>query len=151
MKINRILCPIDFSIYSKAANYYASLFADANDAELVYLSVNYPPSSDGPVEDLLDDLYLKMNYEVRPFIHDVRHRFEVRDGNPASEIVKASEEIGADLIVMGTHGTTGIARLLYGSVCSKVLRSAKCPVMAVKDVMKLDWTIDEDPASAESV
>lgn len=150
MKIERILCPIDFSLYSKAANFYASLFADANDAEVIYLCVNYPPRNDGPVEDRLDDLYTKLNYEIRPFVHGVRHRFEVRDGNPAKEILKLAEEFHVDLVIMGTHGTTGLARLLHGSVCEKVLRSAKCPVMAVKDRLNINWILDEHAVSSHT-
>ena len=136
-------------MYSKAANFYASLFADTNDAELIYLCVNSPVKNE-PVEDQLDDLYSKLSYEVRPFVHDVRHRFEVRLGRPADEILKVAEEFKVDLIVMGTHGTTGLKRLLHGSVCGKVLRSATCPVMAVKDKLQVDWILKSNSVSAQS-
>ncbi|RME00402.1 MAG: universal stress protein, partial [Deltaproteobacteria bacterium] len=51
---------------------------------------------------------------------------------PFIEIVRFSREISADLIVMGTHGRTGIAHILIGSVAEKVVRKAQCPVMTVK-------------------
>ena len=143
MKLNRILCPIDFSPYSQAANYYASVFADTCQAEIVYLSVAWPPSIEKNTENRLDDLYIELTNKVRPLIHEVRHSFEVRDGDPAKEILRLATERNVDLIVMGTHGRTGSSRLLYGSVCQKVLRRANCPVMAVKLSVKTDWVLPE--------
>jgi universal stress protein A len=142
MKLNRILCPVDFSPYSQAANYYASMFAETCQAEVIYLSVAWPPANED-VEDRLDDLYIELTSKIRPLILDVRHKFEVRDGDPAKEIVRLASEQRVDLIVMGTHGRTGSSRLLYGSVCEKVLRHAACPVMAVKLSFKTDWVLPE--------
>ena len=56
----------------------------------------------------------------------------VLDGSPASEIVAHAEELGAELIVVGTRGRTGLARLALGSVAERVVRSAPCSVMAVR-------------------
>ncbi|QEG20411.1 universal stress protein [Mariniblastus fucicola] len=139
MKLNRILCPIDFSDFSKAANFYASLFAQEADAQLVFLSVLYPPGKDDPIESQLDDLYSKLSSETRPVAPDVRHKFEVLAGDPASAILSYANENHVDLIVMGTHGVSGLGRLFHGSVCQKVLRHAICPVMAVKDTVDVDW------------
>jgi nucleotide-binding universal stress UspA family protein len=58
---------------------------------------------------------------------------EARLGNAAEELAHAAEEIGADLIVIGTHGRSGIARLLLGSVASNLIRIAHCPVLVVGD------------------
>lgn len=55
----------------------------------------------------------------------------LRFGRPHDEIVKLAEELKADLIVMGTHGRTGLAHLLVGSVAERVVRSSKCPVLTV--------------------
>jgi nucleotide-binding universal stress UspA family protein len=65
---------------------------------------------------------------------DMKHPVETRcvKGNPADEIVRLAEEIGSDLIVMGTHGRTGLSRLLMGSVAEAVLRRAACPTLIVK-------------------
>jgi nucleotide-binding universal stress UspA family protein len=63
----------------------------------------------------------------------VEHRLEY--GDPAAVIVKVAEEIGADLIVMGTHGRTGLRRLLVGSVGEWVVRKAPCPVVTVRTTM----------------
>jgi len=143
MKLNRILCPIDFSPYGQAANYYASVFAENCQAEIIYLSVAWPPSIEKNVENRLDDLYLELTTKVRPLIHEVRHTYEVRDGDPAKQILQLATERNVDLIIMGTHGRTGSRRLLYGSVCQKVLRRASCPVMAVKLSFKTDWVLPE--------
>jgi nucleotide-binding universal stress UspA family protein len=128
MKIKRILCPIDYSMYSKAANYYASLFADASGAQIIYLNVNWPPTN-VPVEDRLDDLFTKLSTEVRPFVHDVRHKFEVRNGDPPKEILKLAKDQNVDLIVMGTLGATGVTRLLQclrqGNAKCKVSRDGR--------------------------
>ncbi len=55
----------------------------------------------------------------------------IRDGNPAAEIVRAAQELASDLIVMGTHGRTGLSHLLMGSVAEQVIRQSKVPVVAV--------------------
>jgi nucleotide-binding universal stress UspA family protein len=58
--------------------------------------------------------------------------YRIEDGDPAAEILRVAREIGCDLIVMGTHGRTGLGRLLLGSVAERVLREAPCPVVTVK-------------------
>ena len=61
----------------------------------------------------------------------VRQQLRV-EGDPADEILRFADEIGADLIVMGSHGRTGVLRVLMGSVSHKVLDRAKCPVLIVR-------------------
>jgi universal stress protein A len=61
----------------------------------------------------------------------VRQQLRV-EGDPADEILRLADEIGADLIVMGSHGRTGVLRVLMGSVSRKVLDRAKCPVLIVR-------------------
>jgi nucleotide-binding universal stress UspA family protein len=56
----------------------------------------------------------------------------LRDGSAATQIVRASEELGAELVVVGTHGRTGLERLALGSVAERVIRSAPCSVLAVR-------------------
>jgi nucleotide-binding universal stress UspA family protein len=62
----------------------------------------------------------------------------VKDGSPASQIVACAKEIGADCIIMSTHGRSGFARLIFGSVTEVVLREASCPVLCVKPVEVLN-------------
>lgn len=149
MNLNRILCPVDFSPYSQAANYYASMFADGCRAEIIYLACAWPPTKDD-IETRLDDLYAELTLRVRPLLPDVRHVFEVRAGDPAKEIVKFASERNVDLIVMGTHGRTGPGLLMYGSVCQKVLRRSLCPVMAVKMSLNPKWLLPPTADATES-
>jgi nucleotide-binding universal stress UspA family protein len=64
-----------------------------------------------------------------PAVH-VEHR--LKEGAPATEILRTARALECDLIVMGTHGRTGVGRLLMGSVAEEVLRKAPCPVLTVK-------------------
>ena len=65
---------------------------------------------------------------------------EIRHGVPYEEIVNYAKEIDADLIVMATHGHTGLSHILLGSVAEKVIRHAHCPVLATK-IDDKDWDI----------
>jgi hypothetical protein len=60
----------------------------------------------------------------------VEHRLE--EGEPSKEILRVAAEVGCDLIVMGTHGRTGLERLVLGSVAERVLAKARCPVLTLK-------------------
>jgi len=62
--------------------------------------------------------------------------FHVRIGDPGSEIVKFAEQVGAELIVMPSHGRSGIPRLLIGSVAERVLRLAHCPVLVLRGLSR---------------
>jgi nucleotide-binding universal stress UspA family protein len=66
--------------------------------------------------------------------HPIDIVFETKEGNAAAEIVKAADAVGSDLIVMGTHGRTGLRWLLAGSVAIAVLRKARCPVLALRSL-----------------
>lgn len=70
--------------------------------------------------------------------------YQIREGAPAEELLRAAREIGADLIVLGTHGRTGLRRLLTGSVAESVLRHAPCPVLALH-------TGEDSPAEARPI
>ena len=65
----------------------------------------------------------------------VRLTTEVRIGNPTDEINAAAIDYGSDLIVMSTHGRTGLPHLLLGSIAERVLRTAPCPVLAVRQAL----------------
>jgi nucleotide-binding universal stress UspA family protein len=60
----------------------------------------------------------------------------VKGGVPARVIVDTAKSAGADMIVMGTHGRTGLAHMLIGSVAEKVVRTAGCPVLAVRRAVR---------------
>jgi nucleotide-binding universal stress UspA family protein len=69
---------------------------------------------------------------IRPDEERVRCEHRLLQGDPADSIVKLAKEEGADLIVMSTHGRTGLARLLMGSVAEAVVRQAPCPVLTIR-------------------
>jgi hypothetical protein len=70
--------------------------------------------------------------QIRPIDTRIPVRHVVLQGDPATEIVQYARDAGIDLIVMGTHGRTGLDRLLMGSVAEKVLRDSPCSVLVVK-------------------
>jgi nucleotide-binding universal stress UspA family protein len=70
--------------------------------------------------------------QIRPANPAVAVNHVFLDGDPATEIVRYAGDAGIDLIVMGTHGRTGVERLVLGSVAEKVLRDAPCSVLVVK-------------------
>jgi universal stress protein A len=74
----------------------------------------------------------KMLSEIVPNDPQVRHEHRLITGDPATAIARVAEEEGAELIVMGTHGRTGLLRLLMGSVAEAVVRRAPCPVLTLK-------------------
>jgi nucleotide-binding universal stress UspA family protein len=70
----------------------------------------------------------------------------VREGDPAAEIVRAAEELPCSLTVIGTHGRTGLGRLLMGSVAEAVLRRAPCPVLTIRAALPRRLPSPEVPA-----
>lgn len=138
LPIRKILHPTDFSEPSRAAFEFACALARDYGAELIIVHVNKQTpifAPDGiavgvPVEEPYE-LRARL-IEVRPTDTRVKYEHHLLEGDPAEEILKAAHSRGADLIVMGTHGNTGLARLLMGSVAECVLRRAECPVLTVK-------------------
>lgn len=136
--IKTILVPTDFSRLSDAALDYAATLAGQNDALLLIVHVEEPPISYGeghfyyglpnPDRDALRGMLNK----VRPNNAAVRYQHHSLQGNPADEIIAFSKQEHADLIVLSSHGRTGLRRLLMGSVAEEVMRSAECPVLVVK-------------------
>jgi nucleotide-binding universal stress UspA family protein len=133
--VKKILYPTDFSSYSNQAYFHAVALAEHHHASLTIAYI-YVPGSGSPLEagdDEVNRRYWRNQLEqIRPAnpAIPVHHVFVV--GDPATEIVRLASDAGMDLIVMGTHGRTGLERLLVGSVTEKVMRGAPCSVMAVK-------------------
>ena len=146
--INHILVPTDFSSTSDAALDYARALAARFGASLHLLHVIQDPFLSGP---LVAEAYVTETPGVRTTIMDdakarLAHRLTARDrdtfaahaevvfGRDAETIVDYAADRGVDLIVMGTHGRTGMAHLLLGSVAERVVRTAHCPVLTVRAV-----------------
>jgi nucleotide-binding universal stress UspA family protein len=139
--LKKILVPHDFSDTSMAAVRYAEALAHNFGAQIHLLHVSdkarfemvteFPLGLDGTVDDAARERLLKIltpreQIEFRPI-------FEFRSGSPAAEIVKYAKETDVDLIVMGTHGRGLVAHVVLGSVAEKVVRTAPCPVLTVRN------------------
>jgi nucleotide-binding universal stress UspA family protein len=138
MKAKTILFPTDFSHTGDAALDLATMLARDSGAKLLIVHVEEPPLAYGGgelyygiPEPATEDL-TKMLLEVKPSDPNVSYEHRLITGDPASAMVKLAEEEGVDMIVLGTHGRTGLLRLLMGSVAEAVVRRAKCPVLTFK-------------------
>jgi nucleotide-binding universal stress UspA family protein len=138
LAIRTILHPTDFSDCSAFAFRLACSLARDYGARLIVLHVAEPPvtvASEGmlvipPALDL-DPLRDRL-HQLRPGDPTVPVEHCLVEGNAAPEILRVAEETRCDVIVLGTHGRTGLARLLMGSVAEQVVRRACCPVLMVK-------------------
>jgi nucleotide-binding universal stress UspA family protein len=138
-KVEKILAPTDLSEISRLGLSYALDLARGWGAEVTVYHVtdaaelaNYKAAS-------LQDLIEKHQKALAQYLNDhfaellplVEHRTKVEVGSAAANIVAEAEKQGSDLIVMSTHGRTGLAHILMGSVTEYVLRNASCPVFSV--------------------
>jgi nucleotide-binding universal stress UspA family protein len=135
IRIQKILYATDFSSYSNQAYFHAVALASTHGASLTVLFV-YTPDMVTPGQPAGEDEALKywrnQLEQIRPVDPDIPVRHVLLEGDPAAEIVRYGRDAGMDLIVMGTHGRSGLERLLMGSVAEKVLRDASCSVLVVK-------------------
>ena len=133
-----ILFPTDFSTASDAALEHAAALAKQSDARLLIVHVEEPPLAYGGGE-----LYyglpepdsariLAMLEDVKPADPAVPFTHRLTMGDPAGEVVRLAADEGVDMIVMGTHGRTGLTRLLMGSVAEAIVRRAPCPVLVYR-------------------
>jgi nucleotide-binding universal stress UspA family protein len=144
MNIQRILAPTDLSELSKQGLTSALELAEAFGAKLLLLYVVEPPPY--PVEGivpsqlgatLLDDLERQASKDLAGMLPDthggkVEVMRRVVVGVPYRKIVEVATEEKSDLIVMTTHGRTGLGHLVMGSVAEKIVRTAPCPVLTIR-------------------
>jgi nucleotide-binding universal stress UspA family protein len=142
MTIKTILCPVDFSDCSNAALGFAIELARLLGARLRLLHVFQLPylgwdegmTMTAASAELMQVLQQRADHELKKQLERCRSAgvetvAEQVDGVPHHKIAEQSEQ--ADLLVMGTHGRSGLPRLMLGSVAERVVRSAKCPVLTV--------------------
>lgn len=137
----RLLVPVDFSDASLRGLRYASVLAENLKASLLVVHVvpaDYGWLGIGKEEsrDLDRSLQHQAEERLRVFVgankrRNIRTDLQVRVGQPAGEIVAAAQGSKADMIVLSTHGLTGLDRYLIGSVADRVARTAPCPVLLV--------------------
>jgi nucleotide-binding universal stress UspA family protein len=143
MKMQRILCPVDFSERSRQAVEYARGFAETFKSEIHLLHVMEPiiyPIEYGvaptPHLDLEETARANAEAELRKLAETaargVKTQIWVRIGRAAEAIVDVAKDASVDLVVMATHGRTGVSHLFLGSTAERVVRLAPCPVLAAK-------------------
>jgi nucleotide-binding universal stress UspA family protein len=140
----KILVPTDFSVHSGEAIKIAAAMSQAMQAPLVLLFVYQPMSS-----TLLDGALLPMPLDVGTDVARANSQLQeaeraataagavgvsssLRQGGAVHEILAHAKEEGIDLIVMGTHGRTGLKHVLIGSVAEKIVRQSPCAVLTVR-------------------
>lgn len=148
LRLTQILAPTDFSEHSNEALRHAAELARQFGAKMILLHVvsnealesiskaHVPPH---PVDQVYEDLAQEIREQyTRHVAPEVRKTLEteilVLPGAPSLEIVRAARLKGVDLIVMATHGRTGLSHALVGSVTEKVVRKAPCPVLSIRPV-----------------
>lgn len=157
MKLEKIIYATDFSERCQPALHYATAFAAAENARLLIVHVDdetpglvigdvgygYLPHVDRIAEEQLEQLE-----KIKPSTPNVSFERHFLRGDAAEEIIKFAKEQDAHLIVIGTHGASGLSRLLMGGVAEEIVRSAPCPVLTVRIP---DPPSTEAEASQESV
>lgn len=146
--IKKVLVPIDFSDYSKSALKYAVNFSKQFNAEmiLVYVvePVVYPPDFsmgqiaipsvnvewDKRAKEELDNL---ADSEIPS---DVKVKKVIKTGKPFVEIIDTAADEDVDIIIIATHGHSGVEHILFGSTAEKVVRKAPCPVLTLREPIK---------------
>ncbi len=138
MNAKKVVFPTDFSTTSKAAMEFAESLVRGQGGKLFIVHVEEPPAAYGggdlfygiPSASLEDIKRLLLS--VVPNDPTVAYEHHLVHGAPADAISNFAESVDADLIVLGTHGRTGVSRMLMGSVAEAVVRHAKCPVVTYK-------------------
>lgn len=141
--VKKILCAVDLSDHSKFVADYAVLLAKCMDAEVTvlyaapslsqYVGFHVPPSS---IENFVGEIVSGAEKSMEAFVEEhfqgIKAEGKIISGYAAQEILNYATSNDIDLIIMGTHGRTGIDRMLFGSVAEKVVKSAPMPVMTVR-------------------
>lgn len=133
-----LLVPVDFSEYSSAALRYAAGMAERFEASLIILHViaeevhTHATAAGQILGDLRERAYAALQAFVPPHLTTRPVELRVLSGHPFVRILDTAVQAQAGLIVLGTHGRTGFARALLGSVAERVVRYAPCPVLTVK-------------------
>jgi nucleotide-binding universal stress UspA family protein len=141
--VKKILVPTDFSNDADLAVEFAFDLAEKFDSEVTFLHAYQLPTyvlPDGailPAAEVVASVMTEAQDRLSALVGrakeaNVRATFELRQGVPLTEILGFAKQSLADLIVMGTHGRTGIEHFLIGSVAEKVVRKAPCPVLTVR-------------------
>jgi len=143
-KLKSIIVPTDFSKVSYSAFQYARDLAEIMDAtiHLIYVIEINPPllskqDKERTSEDLMKSIEKQKQRELNDLVEEIRDDSSlkivkiIRQGTDYEEIIKYTSEINGDMIVLATHGRTGVFHKILGSVAEKVIRYSKCPVLVI--------------------
>jgi nucleotide-binding universal stress UspA family protein len=142
--ITRILVPVDFSANSDRALRYAATLAGQVGASVELLHVVqeftygaysevYVPNMPDLMQEMINDAATRLtSLKSVVFAHGADVETAVFVGPPSTTIVDHAHAGGFDLIVMGTHGRTGLSHMFMGSVAERVVRTSRCPVLTVR-------------------
>lgn len=142
MRIQRILCAVDFSDCSAAALRVGAELAKESDATLILVHAFFGPTIAYEIPHGIEDMVRRLESEAEQGLVDWRRQAEsygatrietvAIHGQAAEEIVRMAASRDIDLIVTGTHGRSSIKHLLLGSVAEKVVRTAPCSVLVAR-------------------
>ena len=145
VQIRKILCPTDFSPNSEHALLYGIALASAYQAQLkllhvvelpviaaadYYTGMGFTPEEVGRFKEAAGEQLENRLKEIQKEYTNAT--CELASGTPFVEIIRVAKDDTSDLIVLGTHGRSGLAHMLIGSVAEKIVRKAPCPVLTVK-------------------
>ncbi len=148
MEINKILVPIDFSDYSKKAFNYALDFSKHFDSSITLIYVVEPQiypadftMGQVAIPNVDSNLTEAAEKELKSLVESTEYEkgkldYKIRIGQPFHEIIETASELDTDLIIIATHGHTGVEHLLFGSTAEKVVRKAPCPVLTLREPLK---------------
>lgn len=140
--VKKILYATDFSSFSTQAYFYAVTLAETHQAELIIVHVHTPTNAFAVTPEMAPIIveeppevrafWKEQLAQIRPLNPNIPVEHVMLEGEPAEEILHCAADKGVDVIVMGTHGRSGLSRLVMGSVAEKVLHKAECSVLVVK-------------------
>ena len=141
--MQKIVCALDLSEHSKTVAEYACKMAKMSGATITavyaaptltqYTGFHVPPNTiDSFVGEIVSGAEKAMLQFVAENFDGVEATAEIVVGYAAEEIISVAEKIGADMIIMGTHGRKGIDRILFGSVAEKVVMNSRIPVLTIR-------------------
>ena len=156
-----VLCAVDFSAASRGALRYAAALAEHFFASLTVVTVNHRFLNDAAAA-ALGETWLQFETEqmLEHFVHDsfpgrtpqlAELRRVVVVGEPAAEILRLATDTSADVIVMSTHGTSGVEKLIFGSTTERVLRQSGLPVIVTPAADPGPETLDDWRGSVKCV
>jgi universal stress protein A len=134
----RVLFPVQFDENCIAALAVAKEIVKRNNGKLFVLHAVSPHADPTRVggaamaahdEKVSEQELAKLEQQ---HLSDIEHEALLRLGHPAEEVIKAEHEFGIDLVVMATHGRTGVSHLVLGSVAERVVRESVCPVLTIR-------------------